>query len=76
MNLEEFEKLKETAAAAQRNADRAAGATGELQKRLRREFGCKSVSAAKRLLKKMDTELAALEKSADARLRAFEAEND
>lgn len=74
MTLDEFEKLKMRVSDARRVADRAAGAAAELKKRLKTEFGCDDLAAAKSKLKKLERETAGLQKEFEIAARAFEKE--
>jgi predicted nucleic acid-binding Zn-ribbon protein len=72
MKIEEFERLKRRVDDANETAARAAGAASELKKRLKREFGVDSVTAARAELKKMETAAAELERKFQSTLTKFE----
>lgn len=72
MRLDEFERLKRRAADSRRRADRAAGAEQELLRRLRRQYGCKSLTDAKQLLKKLKRRATELERDAETTAQEFE----
>jgi len=56
MDLKEYERLKTKVDRLQREADRAAGIRDEKMGRLKEEFGCKSLDAARKLLKTVEQE--------------------
>lgn len=71
--LDDFEALKRRVADATRKRDMAAGELAAAEARLRDEFGCRDLTAAKRLLAKLENDERALARDyADARA-AFDA---
>lgn len=56
MNLRKFTKLRERLETLRRDEQRAAGARDQLLLRLKTEFGCDSVQAAKKLLAKLEAD--------------------
>lgn len=54
MTEERFQRLKRRAEEAKADADEARGAVRQIMKDLEREFGCKSVAEARKLLKKLE----------------------
>jgi hypothetical protein len=72
MRLDEFERLKRRVADGLRRADRAAGAEQELQARLRKKYGCRTLDDARRLLKKLERRAADLERELETKAQEFE----
>lgn len=51
--MDDFERLKRKVAALQERKAQAEGALGELLRQLKKEFGCKTLAQARRLLVKL-----------------------
>ena len=60
ITLEDYEQLKEEVKEAHAAASRAEGSLENLMSQLKEEFGCKSISQAKKLLAESATEVATL----------------
>lgn len=52
MTLEEYQELKDAVEAHQRKADRAAGVKENILNQLMKEFGCRDIKEAERLLER------------------------
>lgn len=68
----EFKQRKQRAEDAQRECDKAAGQLEILTERLRTEFGCSSLAAAQREVKRLAKEAAAAERDYDKAAAEFE----
>lgn len=62
MNLNKYLRMKEKIESLQREADKAEGAAEQSLKRLQKDFGCKSLEEAKRLIEEREEEQRKLEK--------------
>jgi type II secretory pathway component PulJ len=56
LDLKRFQSLQERVEELQREASKAQGALEQLKKDLKKEFGCKTIKAAKVVLKKLEWE--------------------
>lgn len=56
MNLEKYQRLKESLESLKEERDRAVGALSEMKKRLLKEFGCKTIKEAVKLHTEMEKE--------------------
>lgn len=72
--LADYTRLRSEAARLGREADRAAGALGQLLTRLREEFGCDSLEEGRALLTELEGESAGLETEYTEASARFEAE--
>lgn len=71
MNIQEYQALKSLIDHTQRDADRANGALDQLKSRLRNDFNCDSIEAAREMLNQSKTELDELEEKYDRLLAEF-----
>ena len=71
MNVEDFLRNKKLWESLQRSRDRAQGKLDGLLQRLQKEFGCSSLSAAKKLLSKKTKAVEALEEKYQTLLTDF-----
>lgn len=74
--LEKFEDLKQKEKEARTEADKAKGALETYRTRLKEEFGCFTMSAAKKKLKKLQKDLKETESEFKEALDAFTEEWD
>ncbi len=74
IDLARWQKLKDRADRARRDADRAEGARRQLLARLETEYGCRSVGEGEAKLRGLRGELAAREAEFASALDEFEAE--
>lgn len=72
--VEKYQRLKQNAEAAQREADQAEGAFKNQVKQLKDDFGFNTYAEAKEALRGMETELSKLEETLAAKIAAFEKE--
>lgn len=68
IDLKTYQRLKDKAESAQREADRAAGALEQIGERLKKEFGCSSVKDARKILQRTSAEEGQLEEECEAAL--------
>lgn len=71
-SVEKFTRLKKQVVRVQREADKAQGALDEIMKRLRKEFGSKTLVEAEKLLKRFTKEEKELERQFTKDFRSFE----
>jgi hypothetical protein len=71
MDVAEYERLKKKADKLKAEAERAAGALEQTTARLKDEFGCDSLEAAEKLLKKKELEKAIAEEKYEDELEKF-----
>lgn len=69
--LSRYIELKNKAKTAQENASKAEGALGEVKNRLKKEFGCSGIKAAKTKLADLEKQKNQAEKKFDKELRLF-----
>lgn len=72
MSVDKFIQLTKRIDSLRSDYDKNRGELAALKKQLLNEFDCKSISDAKRLLKKLDDELARLESHFESALSDFE----
>lgn len=72
MTLEEYQSLKREADSLQRQAERSQGKLDQLLETLQKEYGCKTLEEAKKLLTKLEKEEKVKEREADAARTEFE----
>ena len=70
--LDKYLKLKGQVEEATQQANRAEGALGETMKQLKREFGCSTLSEAKKKLKQLKKEEETSKKKFDSAFEQFE----
>ena len=70
--LSDYLSLKQRVESLQADVSRSEGALEQLLQQLKREFGCKSLKDAKRLLQKLTSELEQLDSDNKVELEAFE----
>lgn len=71
-DLERFSVLKKQIAQMQRECDKAQGALEEIQKRLKTEFGCKTLDEAEVLLEELKAEVKTIARKFRKEIRVFE----
>ena len=71
-DLKQYNQLKEQVEAAQRKADKAQGALDTTMERLKKEFGCSTISAAKKKLATLDKKEKNLKEEMDEAIEDFE----
>lgn len=76
ISVERYQKLQKAVENRQRRLDRAEGALGQLEGRLKDEFDCSSVEAAEKLVVKFEKRARAAEKTFTKSLESFEEEWD
>jgi multidrug resistance efflux pump len=72
IDIKRYQALKRAAEDAKSESDKAQGAFEQMTARLKSEFGCDSFDDAKKLLKKLEEEMARREREFDKALAEFE----
>ncbi len=70
-DLEEYLEMKKEVEESQKAADEAAGALRQVKSQLRSEFGCKGFAEARKMLKKLTTQLATGKEKFDIGVRKY-----
>lgn len=71
MNLQQILALKNKVESLRRKADEMKGAQDQLQKQLKKDYGCETVEDARKLLRKMKKEQEKLEKQYEEEMNRF-----
>jgi multidrug resistance efflux pump len=71
-DLERYQKMKQRAADLRREADRAEGALEQVMKKLKDDFGCKTLKEAEQLQEKLTVEVEEADEKFGALLKDFE----
>lgn len=74
IDKEKFDKLRAIAEKARTERDKAEGLLEAAKQRLKEEFGCKDLKAAKKLAAELDAEATDAEEAYETALAAFEEE--
>lgn len=74
IDVKEFQRLKDKVTRLQREADKAAGAYDEQMRRLKDEYGCKTIEAAAEMLVELEQEATVAEKVFNKAAEKFEKE--
>ncbi len=70
--INKYLELKENVEEAERQANQAEGALGQVMKQLKTEFGCSTIEAANKKLKKLQQQVNVAEKSFNTAVEVFE----
>lgn len=70
--IDKYLRLKKQVETAQQRADQAEGALGEVTKQLKKEFGCSTLSEAKKKLKQLERQEASSKEEFDNAVEEFE----
>lgn len=69
--LKEFTRLQKKVEEDRQEADRAAGALAEIMKRLKKEFNCPTLAAAKKMLKKLTKQAGVVDLEYEEKIKAY-----
>lgn len=72
MSIEQYQEIKRKVDQLQRTVDRSAGAIEQITSRLEKEFGCKDIESARKLLKKLEKESSNLQANYEQEQETFQ----